>query len=277
MSTKKNKILQNAPVGYYVVDYNPDVGLIKTPITSFVFYFENTQNDYETISTNYLTINDNGFNTCSRLASNYNYVMHPDGLIYPVNNTLDWQPMTEDKFISKKKLNYIKNVDNEFSQQYKDYIDCFTIDKPSDYSNYFKKYPLSQDVCNTTNDIANNYDYQNNYKSNTYEYVNRKWGEFNDDKTENDILKMPDYNTFNYTEETPSHINFSNYNDILKFNNKEEAGKYCLVNKYSTINNNININGKLFNSSYYGTYVFFFQSFNNCNDDTITFKYPELY
>ena len=79
---------------------------------------------------------------------------------------------------------------------------------------------------------------------------------------------------FNYTEETPSHINFSDYNDILKFNNKEEAGQYCLINNYSTLNNNININGKLFNSSCYGTYVFFFQSFNNCNDDTITFKYP---
>ena len=58
MSTKKNKILQNAPIGYYVVEYNPIDGLIKTPIISFVFYFENTQNDYETISTNYLTIND---------------------------------------------------------------------------------------------------------------------------------------------------------------------------------------------------------------------------
>ena len=45
------------------------------------------------------------------------------------------------------------------------------------------------------------------------------------------VLKMPDYNTFNYIEETPSHIHFSDYNDILKFNNKEEAGKYCLVNK----------------------------------------------
>ena len=79
-------------------------------------------------------------NNFSRSESNYNYIIHPDGLIYSVNNIKDWLLISEDKFISKKKLNYIKNLDNELSKQYKDYIDCFTIDKPSDYSNYFKKY-----------------------------------------------------------------------------------------------------------------------------------------
>ena len=270
MSTKKNKIIQNAPVGFYVVDYSPDYGLIKTPITSFVFYFENTQDDYETISTNYLTINDNGYNKCSRIASNYNYVMHPDGLIYSVNNNKDWQPMTQEQFISKKKLNYINNIDNEFSQQYKDYINCYTIDKPSDYSNYFKKYPLVQDVRNTTNDIATNYDYQNNYNSNTYDYVEQKWGELKETQQTDDILQIPTYDNFDYNQQdTPNHITFNNKKNIIEFKNQDEAGEYCLQNNYSTLNSNIKINNIYYNSSCYNDYVYFFS-----NDSYISFKYP---
>jgi len=275
MSCKKNKIIQNAPVGYYVVEYTPDYGLIKTPITSFVFYFDNTQEDYEIISTNYLTINDNGYNKCSRLASNYNYIMHPDGLIYSVNNTNDWIPMNEDEFISKKKLNYIKKVDNEFSEQYKDYIDCYTIDKPSDYSNYFKKYDTTNNSNTSNNSLYNenvtNYNYQNDYSNHNYNYINKKWAEIGENT---DILDIPNYNEFKYKEETPTHIKFSDNKDILKFNNNEQAGKYCLENKYSTLNNNININGKLYNCSYYQTYVFFSgYSVDNINDRT-TFIYP---
>jgi len=268
MSCKKNKIIQNAPVGYYVVDYSPDYGIIKTPIVSFVFYFENTQTDYETISTNYLTINDSGFNTCSRIASNYNYVMHPDGLIYPVNNSLDWFPMTEDKFISKKKIDYIKNVDNEITTEYNDYVNCYTVDTPSDYSDYFRKYNTE-----TTTDTYNsnlNYNYQNDYKENTYDYVNRRWGEFSNDKTENDLLDLPNYENFNYNIETPSHINFSKDDKYLNFNSKEEAGKYCYNNYYSSLNNNININGKLYNCSCYKEYVYFFSD----DSELETFKYP---
>jgi len=262
MSTKKNKIIQNAPIGYYVVEYNPINGLIKTPIISFVFYFENTQNDYENISTNYLTINDNGFNKCSRLVSNYNYIMHPDGLIYSVNNTLDWQPMTEDKFISKKKLDYNKNVDNEFTTHYNDYINCYTIDKTNDYSYY--------------------------------------WGEFSEDKTETDISNIPPYQNFNYkkssttdlksynnpmiestnelTEEiddiiltensiAPSHIIFPDSNQILKFNSKKDACEYINNARISTINNNIEINGELYNCSCYNSFAYFYQTHNNENEN----------
>jgi len=102
-------------------------------------------------------------NNFSRSESNYNYIIHPDELIYSVNNTKDWLLISEDKFISKKKLNYIKNLDNELSEQYKDYIDCFTIDKPSDYSNYFKKY-------NTTN----NTNFLNKKSSNLTNTSNKK-------------------------------------------------------------------------------------------------------
>jgi hypothetical protein len=282
MSTKKNKILQNAPIGYYVVEYNPTDGLIKTPIISFVFYFENTQNDYETISTNYLTINDKGFDNCSRLTSNYNYIMHPNGLIYPANNTLDWQPMTEEEFISKNKLNYIKKIDNEFTTQYN----------------------TKTDTYNTN--LNYNYNYQNDYndyKNNTYDYVNRKWGEFCEDKTENNILDIPLYENFNYSSNSnlksnsvptvnttnelkaekdniiltqnpiaPSHINFSDSKQLLIFNNKKDACEYINNTRISTINNNIEINGELYNCSCYNSYAYFYQIPYNENK-TFTYSF----
>ena len=266
-------------MGYYVVDYSPDYGLLKTPITSFVFYFENSQSDYETISTNYLTINDSGFNTCSRIVSNYNYVMHPDGLIYPVNNTINWLPMTEDKFISMKKLDYIQNIDSKFVEEYNYYNNTYTVDDTYDNKTYDNNtytvdntYDIDSDKYYTTSaeDINLNYNYQNEYKENTYDYVNRRWGEFNDDKTEKDLLDLPSYQNFNYNDEIPSHISFTDKNKVLNFTNQEEAGKYCYKNYYSTLNNNININGQLYNCSCYKDYVYFYSD----NSEPKTFKYP---
>ena len=265
MSTKKNKIIQNAPVGYYVVDYTSTQGLIKTPIVSFVFYFDNSQNDSEIITTNYLTINNSGFDKCSRKSSNYNYIMHPDGLIYSVNNNLNWQPMTEDKFISEKKLNYTKNIDNQINTNYNDYVDCYTLHTPSNYSDYLQKYDTTTDTSTINNYSSSlNFDYENDYSQ-------EKYNQFNKNNSSSNILHLPNYDNFNYNYNIPSHINFSDNNQIIKFNNKEEAGEYCLNNAYSTLNNNIYIDGEYYNCTCYKDYVYFFN--NDANEKTFRYGF----
>jgi hypothetical protein len=47
-----------------------------------VKYFNNKNNNEEIISTNYITLNNYGYNNCSRTSSNYSYIKHPNGLIY---------------------------------------------------------------------------------------------------------------------------------------------------------------------------------------------------
>jgi hypothetical protein len=101
---KSNKIIELMPVGYYVIGVTNDNIYYEIPIIACVKYFNNKNNNEEIISTNYITLNNYGYNKCSRTSSNYSYIKHPDGLIYKTSKINDG-------------INYAINVD-EFKKKF---------------------------------------------------------------------------------------------------------------------------------------------------------------
>ena len=108
---KSNKIIENMPIGYYIVGITNDNIYYEIPILASVKYFNNKNENEEIISTNYLTLNSYGYNNCYKKSSNYNYIKHPDNLIYKIYSINDGinKGISVDEF--KKKI--MKNETND--------------------------------------------------------------------------------------------------------------------------------------------------------------------
>ena len=86
---KSNKIIETMPIGYYIVGVTADNIYYETPILASVKYFNNKNYNNEVISTNYITLNNYGYVNSCRTVSNFNYIKHPDNLIYKIHNIKD--------------------------------------------------------------------------------------------------------------------------------------------------------------------------------------------
>ena len=251
MSCKKNKIIENAPPGYYVCDYTLETGFWKTPIIAFVYYFNNSQEEQELITTNYLTIYSS--NCCYRNKSNYNYLIHPDGLVYPIN-IYESIGLTEEEFIEKRKVYY--NVNRMSNLQNEEYVF-----EPVNNFTYFNNTTYdTDDVLNQTNNTTSN---------TTNDVLNQKYKNTNENYTY-DL----DWNINNSKKNTSySHLKFDEDIEILHFDSMEKAGEYCFKNKYSSLNNNICFNNKFYNVSTYLSYVLFFGNSYD-NEQSVCTYYP---
>ena len=267
MSCKKNKIIENAPPGYYVCDYTLETGFWKTPIIAFVYYFNNSQEEQELITTNYLTIYSSNY--CYRSKSNYNYLIQPDGLVYPIN-IYESIGLTEEEFIEKRKadynLNSMSNVQNQ--EPVSEPVNNFTYFNNTTYDTDDVLNQKYSTTSNTTNDVLNQ-----KYKNTTTDYY-----DFNENYTyEWNSNYNLDWNINNSKKNTSaySHLKFDENKEILYFDSMEKAGEYCFKNKYSSLNNNICFNNKFYNASTYLDYVLFFGNSYDNNESVFTY-YPTV-
>jgi len=263
MSCKKNKIIENAPPGYYVCDYTLENGFWKTPIIAFVYYFNNSQEDQELITTNYLTIYSSNY--CYRNKSNYNYLIHPDGLVYPIN-IYESIGLTEENFIEKRKQDY--NVNSMSNLQNKE-----PVSEPINNFTYFNNttYDNNDNNDNNNDNNGNNDVLNQKYKNTTTDYYN-----FNENYTYdwNDNYDL-DWNINNSKKNTSySHLKFDEDIEILNFDSMEKAGEYCFKNKYSSLNNNICFNNKFYSVSTYLDYVLFFGNSYDNKQSVFTYYPP---
>ena len=258
MSCKKNKIIENAPPGYYICDYTLETGFFKTPVIAFVYYFNNSQNDEELITTNYLTIYSSNY--CYRNKSNYNYLIHPDGLVYPIN-VYDSIGLSEEEFIERRKIDY--DLNNSSNTEYNSLSNNST---NTDYINDIKP------EVNTNN--STNTDYINeNYKLDWNDNYNLDWNEnYKLDWNDNYNLDW-NYNNSIKNNLSSSHLTFEENKEVLYFNSMEQAGDYCFKNKYSSLNSNISFNNNYYNVSTYSKYVLFFGN-SYSNDQSVFSYYP---
>ena len=87
--SKSNKIIETMPIGYYIVGITADNIYYEIPILASVKYFNNKNYNNEVISTNYITLNNYGYVNSCRTVSNFDYIKHPDNLIYKIQNIKD--------------------------------------------------------------------------------------------------------------------------------------------------------------------------------------------
>jgi len=119
---KSNKIIETMPVGYYIVGVTTDNIYYEIPILASVKYFNNKNENDEVISTNYITLNSYGYNNCYKTSSNYDYIKHPDNLIYKIYRRNDGinKGITVDEFKKKFMKNEINDV---FDKELNDIIE----------------------------------------------------------------------------------------------------------------------------------------------------------
>ena len=108
---KSNKIIETMPIGFYIVGVTTDNIYYEIPILASIKYFNNKNENDEVISTNYITLNSYGYNNCHKTQSNFDYIKHPDDLIYKIYRRNDGinKGISVDEF--KKK--FLKNENND--------------------------------------------------------------------------------------------------------------------------------------------------------------------